>query len=187
MAESPTMRRQDKLITDRTAQFRILDDAKVVRVGLIDGDRPYVVPMNFGRDGDDLWLHATAASGLKLECIRSNPHVCVEADHFIRMVIGESACGHWTSHYLSVIGFGTAEIVEDPALKIQGLTAIMRKYSGRSDWEFEDAQVAKTAVIRIRLESLTGKQSPPQRLELSPHRFVSVPCARHGVDRLAVG
>jgi nitroimidazol reductase NimA-like FMN-containing flavoprotein (pyridoxamine 5'-phosphate oxidase superfamily) len=162
MAELPTMRRQDKLITDRAAQLRILDDAKVVRVGLIDGDRPYVVPMNFGRDGDDLWLHAAGAGGLKLECIRRHPQVCVEADHFVRLVTGESACGHWTSHYLSVIGFGTAEIVEDAALKVHGLTAIMRKYSGRPDWEFEDAQVAKTAVIRIRLESLTGKQSPAQ-------------------------
>jgi nitroimidazol reductase NimA-like FMN-containing flavoprotein (pyridoxamine 5'-phosphate oxidase superfamily) len=162
MAESPTMRRQDKLITDCAEQLRILDDAKVLRVGLIDGDRPYVVPMNFGRDGDDLWLHAAAASGLKLECIRRHPHVCVEADHFIRMVIGQSACGHWTSHYVSVIGFGTAEIVEDPALKIHGLTVIMRKYSGREDWKFEEAQVAKTAVIRIRLDSLTGKRSPAQ-------------------------
>jgi nitroimidazol reductase NimA-like FMN-containing flavoprotein (pyridoxamine 5'-phosphate oxidase superfamily) len=162
MAESPTMRRQDKLITDRAEQLRILDDAKVLRVGLIDGDRPYVVPMNFGREDDDLWLHATSASGLKLECIRKQPKVCVEADHFIRMVMGQSACGHWTSYYLSVIGFGTAEIVEDLALKIQGLTAIMCKYSGRDDWEFEDAQVAKTAVIRIHLESLTGKRSPAQ-------------------------
>ena len=162
MAESPTMRRQDKLITDHAEQLRILDDAKVLRVGLIDGDRPYVVPMNFGREGDDLWLHATSACGLKLECIRKQPKVCVEADHFIRMVVGQSACGHWTSHYLSVIGFGTAEIVEELALKIQGLTAIMHKYSGRDDWEFADAQVAKTAVIRIHLESLTGKRSPAQ-------------------------
>ena len=160
MAESPTMRRQDKLIADRTEQLRILDDAKVLHVGLIDGDRPYVVPMNFGRDGDDLWLHATVAGGLKLECIRSHPQVCVEADHFIRMVTDESACGRWTSHYLSVIGFGSAEIVEDAALKIHGLKVIMRKYSGREDWEFDEAQVAKTAIIRIRLESLTGKRSP---------------------------
>jgi uncharacterized protein len=162
MSESPTMRRQDKLITDHAEQLRILDDAKVLRVGLIDGDRPYVVPMNFGRDGDDLWLHATSASGLKLDCIKAHPQVCVEADHLIRMVIGPSACGHWTSHYLSVIGFGTAEIVEDYALKIQGLTAIMRKYSGREDWDFEETQLAKTAVIRVRLESLTGKRSPAQ-------------------------
>jgi uncharacterized protein len=162
MSESPTMRRQDKLITDHAEQLKILDDAKVLRVGLIDGDRPYVVPMNFGRDGDDLWLHATSASGLKLDCIRAHPQVCIEADHLIRVTVGKSACGHWTSHYLSVIGFGTAEIVEDPALKIQGLTAIMRKYSGRSDWTFEEAQIPKTAVIRVRLESLTGKRSPAQ-------------------------
>ena len=162
MAGSPPMRRHDKLITDRTLQLRILDDAMVLRLGLIDGERPYVVPMNFGRDGDDLWLHAAAAGGLKLDCIRRHPQICVEADQLVRLVRGENACGQWTSHYRSVIGFGNAEIVEDAALKLHGLTTIMRKYSGRSDWKFDEAQVAKTVVIRIRLQSLTGKQSPAQ-------------------------
>ena len=78
------------------------------------------------------------------------------------MVVGESACGHWTSHYLSVVGFGAAEIVEDPALKIQGLDGDHAQVLWPQRLEFEDAQVPKTAVIRMRLESLTGKQSPPQ-------------------------
>jgi nitroimidazol reductase NimA-like FMN-containing flavoprotein (pyridoxamine 5'-phosphate oxidase superfamily) len=159
MAEMEGMRRKDKEIADRAEQLRILDDARVLRLGLIEGDRPYVVPMNFGRDGDDLWLHA-AATGLKLECIRRHPQVCVEVDHLVRMVVGESACGHWTSHYESVIGHGSAEIVTEKAQKVHGLQTIMRKYSGRADWEFEEEQVAKTTVIRVRLESLTGKRSP---------------------------
>ena len=58
-----------------------------------------------------------------------------------------------------MIGFGTAEIVEDAAQKLRGLRALMRKYSGREDWEFPDASVKGTAVVRIRIESLTGKRS----------------------------
>jgi len=153
------MRRRDKEIDDLDELHRILDEAMVVRVGMLDGARPYVVPLNVARDGDELWFHA-ARSGLKLECLRAAPAVCVEADRFLTLKTGPSACDDWTSHYESVIGFGTAEIVEDTATKEHGLRAIMRKYSGRDDWDLAVASVQGTAVVRIRLESLTGKRSP---------------------------
>ena len=153
------MRRGDKEIVDLDELHRILDEAMVIRVGMLDGTRPYIVPLNVAREGDDLWFHA-AKSGLKLECLRAAPAVCVEADRFLTLKTGPSACDDWTSHYESVIGFGTAEIVEDTATKVHGLRAIMRKYSGRDDWDFSDASVRSTAVVRISLESLTGKQSP---------------------------
>ena len=72
-----------------------------------------------------------------------------------------SACGHWTSHYESVIGFGRAEIVDDAATKRSALQALMHKYSGRDDWEFDGPSMEDTGVVRIRLDALTGKQSPP--------------------------
>lgn len=154
------MRRQDRLITDRAESLAILDEAFVLRLGLVDGSQPYVVPMNFGRDGDDLWLHAAAAGGRKLDCIRRHPQVCVEADELVEVTRGPDPCKHWSSHYRSVIGFGTAEIVEDRERKVHGLRTLMRKYSGRSDWEFEAGDVDQTAIIHVHLESLTGKRSP---------------------------
>lgn len=156
---SATMRRNDKLIGDRAELDRILNEAKVVRLGLVDGDRPYVVPLNFAHEGDVLWFHC-AATGHKLDCLRANPAVCIEADRFIALKVGPSACGTWTSHYESVIGFGSGKIVDDDAEKRAGLTAIMRKYSGRDDWEFDAATFKKTVVVRVTLESLTGKRSP---------------------------
>lgn len=156
---SATMRRGDKLISDRAEIDRILNEAKVARLGLVDGDRPYVVPLNFAHQGDVLWFHC-ADTGHKLDCLRANAAVCIEADRFIALKVGASACGAWTSHYESVVGFGTGEIVADEDEKRAGLTAIMRKYSGREDWEFTPATFAKTVVVRVRLESLTGKRSP---------------------------
>jgi len=153
------MRRGDKEIVDRKELHRILDEAMVVRLGMLDGERPYVVPLNFAREGDELWFHA-AKAGRKLDCLRAAPAVCVEADKLITLHTGPSACDDWTSYYESVIGFGTAEIVEDEATKLHGLRAIMRKYSGRDDWEFAGESVSKTAVWRVRLDALTGKRSP---------------------------
>jgi nitroimidazol reductase NimA-like FMN-containing flavoprotein (pyridoxamine 5'-phosphate oxidase superfamily) len=159
MVDPPKMRRKDKGITDRAQIDRIVDEAMVMRLGLIDGDRPYVVPLNFGRDGDDIWFHS-AKAGHKLECIRACPSVCVEFSRFVELKTGPSVCDDWTSVYESVIGFGTAEIVEDGPGKLRGLAAIMRKYSGRDDWEFPEDDVKKTVAVRIRLESVTGKRSP---------------------------
>jgi len=153
------MRRGDKEIADREELHRILDEAMVMRLGMLDGERPYVVPLNFAREGDELWFHA-AKAGRKLDCLRAASAVCVEADRFLRLHTGPNACDDWTSHYESVIGFGTAEIVEDSATKRRGLRAIMRKYSERDDWEFTDASVEGIAVVRIRLDALTGKRSP---------------------------
>jgi len=153
------MCRADKEIVAREELHRILDEAMVMRLGMLDGERPYVVPLNFAREGDELWFHA-AKAGRKLDCLRAAPAVCVEADRFLTLHTGPSACDDWTSHYESVIGFGTAEIVEDTATKLRVLRAIMRKYSGRDDWEFADASVKGTVVVRIRLDSLTGKRSP---------------------------
>lgn len=153
------MRRRDKEIVDRTELERIVDEAQVLRLGLVDDGRPYVVPVNFGREGDDIWFHC-AAAGRKLNCLRESPDVCVEVDRLLRIIEGSSACGDWTTHYESVIGFGRAEVVTDAEAKRQGLRAIMRKYSGRDDWEFGDADVRRTVLVRIRLTELTGKRAP---------------------------
>jgi len=153
------MRRGDMEIVDRDELHRILDEATVMRLGMLDGERPYVVPLNFAREGNDLWFHA-AQTGRKLDCLRAVPAVCVEADRLLTLHTGPRACDDWTSHYESVIGSGTAEIVEDAATKLRGLRAIMRKYSGRDDWDFPEASVKATCVVRIRLDTLSGKRSP---------------------------
>ncbi|NLT92555.1 MAG: pyridoxamine 5'-phosphate oxidase family protein [Actinobacteria bacterium] len=155
----PRMRNTKKEITDREELHRILDQAMVMRLGMIDGERPYVVPLNFAREGEAIWFHG-AAAGHKLDCLRAAPAVCIEVDRFIGLRTGPGACDDWSSAYESVIGFGTAEIVEDAAEKLHGLRVLMGKHSGREDWEFSEASVKGTAVVRIRLDTLTGKRSP---------------------------
>jgi uncharacterized protein len=157
MGDAPKMRRGDKQIADRAELERILDQEMVLRLGMVDEGRPYVVPLNFAREGNDIWLHS-AATGRKLDCIRANPAVCVEVDHFISLKTGPRACDDWSSRYESVIGYGTAEIVEDAESKLHGLKTIMRKYAGRDDWQFPG--VNETAVIRVALAAVTGKRSP---------------------------
>ncbi len=159
MSAAAKMRRADKAITDPGELHRILDEALVLHLGLVDDGRPYVVPLNFAREGDALWLHCSS-EGRKLRILRSRSEVCVEVEHLIEITSGPGACGDWTSHYESVIGFGTAAVVTGDDDRRQGLQTIMGKYSGRQDWEFSPETLAKTVVVRVSLDSLTGKRSP---------------------------
>jgi nitroimidazol reductase NimA-like FMN-containing flavoprotein (pyridoxamine 5'-phosphate oxidase superfamily) len=153
------MRRNDKQINDCGEVERLLDEAQVMRLGMIDDGMPYVVPVNFAHEDGVVWVHG-AAGGRKLACLRDGAPVCIEVDRLLQVTTGPRACDDWTSHYESAIGFGTGEVVEDEHVKLEGLRAIMRKYSGRHDWEFTADSLQETAVIRIRLDELTGKRSP---------------------------
>ncbi len=117
-----------------------------------------MVPLNFAREDDVLWPHG-AGTRRKLDCLIASPRVCVEVERFIDLLPGASACDDWTTRYDSVIGFGVAEAIRAPGDKLQGLRALTCKYSGRDGWELEAGATSRSAVIRIRLETLTGKRS----------------------------
>ena len=159
MTEAAKMRRADKEITDPDELHRILDEALVLHLGMVDDGRPYVVPLNFAREGDELWLHC-ASEGRKLDCLRRQPSVCVEVERLIQITSGPTACGTWTSHFESVIGFGTATVLSDDEHKVHAMQTIMCKYSGKQDWEFSPETLAKIVIVRVNLESLTGKRAP---------------------------
>ena len=42
------MTRREREVTDINEIIKILDKSKVLHLGLVDGDEPYVVPMNYG-------------------------------------------------------------------------------------------------------------------------------------------
>jgi nitroimidazol reductase NimA-like FMN-containing flavoprotein (pyridoxamine 5'-phosphate oxidase superfamily) len=153
------MRRKEKEISDAAAIEAILSAAQVVRLGLADGDLPYVVPVSFAWTPGRLYVHS-ALSGRKLDILKKNSLVCFELEGRTELVAGASACD-WGMHFESVIGYGRAVIVEDEAGRIEGLNAIMRKYAGR-DFRaggYDPAALKRTALIRIEIESMTGKKS----------------------------
>jgi len=150
------MRRSDKEIKDRGSIDAIIRSCKVCRLALSDGCQPYVVPLCFGYDSSHVYFHG-APEGRKIELIRRNPRVCVEFEIVDGIVEGEQAC-HWGMKYRSVIGFGTAEIIEDPDSKKAALAWMMRQYCERNDPLPEEA-VRNTCVIRVRIEQITGKRA----------------------------
>jgi len=150
------MRRNDKEIHDRDAVEAIIRDSLVCRLALSDENRPYVVPLCFGYRDNALYFHSSP-EGKKIEIIRKNGNVCFEFDVDQEVVQDEKPC-KWTMNYRSVIGFGKGSLVENLEEKKKGLDVIMQQYSGRS-FEYLQPEIENTVIIKVEIESMTGKES----------------------------
>lgn len=154
---SHAVRRREKEIEDPAELGRILARARVCRVAMCDGDRPYLVPLSFALDGGDLVLHS-ARAGRKLEVLRRNPAVCFEVEEGVEVAPGASACTTGM-RFRTVIGEGTAEVVEDRAERARLLALFGPRY-GAPAGPLPEAELERTVVIRVRVRALTGKRSP---------------------------
>lgn len=153
--------KREREITDMEEILSILDKAKVLHLGLVDGDEPYVVPMNYGYLMEDgkmtVYLHG-ALKGRKLELMRVNPKVFFEMDCDIVPFEGKTACNYGIT-YASVMGRGKAVIVEDTEEKIKGLRVLMKTQTGR-DFDITEKMAGIVSVIRIDVSDFTAKKRP---------------------------
>ena len=153
------MRRIDRAVTDDQQITSIIEQAKVVHIGMIDNDRPYVVPMQYGFvfcDGKlTLYVHC-AKEGRKLDILKKNPCVFIELETNVAIVSGGDVPCKYGSEYASVMGEGTAVIVEDVAEKILGLQLMMKTQSGR-DFDITEQMATSVTVLRIDVPYVTAK------------------------------
>ena len=160
------MTKREFQITDEQQIRRILDTAKVLRLGLAVDNEPYVVPMNYGYKLEEgrltLYMHS-AVKGKKLDMIRANPKACFELDCDHRPFEGKVACQYGLS-YSSVFGRGQATLVEDPGEKIEAMSVLMKTQTGK-DFTFNERLVSIVTVIRLEVSEFTAKHRPiPENL-----------------------
>lgn len=155
------MTRREQQVTDTNSIIEILEKSKVVHIGMIDGDEPYVVPMNYGYIMEDgkpvLYLHG-ANRGRKLDVIRNNPKVFYEMVCDIEAFEGDVACRYGIT-YASIMGRGEAEIVDDVEEKKRALSILMKTQTGK-DFEFEDKMTKIVTIIKINTLEYTAKHRP---------------------------
>src|SRR5262245_39003501 len=58
--------------------LEVLREGSLGRLGCIAAGWPYVVPVNYYFDGRDIYIHSLP--GKKLDALRVNPRVCLQAD-----------------------------------------------------------------------------------------------------------
>ena len=153
------MRRKDKEVTDRKLLDRIIQGSEFCHLACCLDDRPYLIPLSFGYDGQAIYIH-TAPQGKKILIFEHNPWVwlsfVLQAD---LLTDPDQAC-QWSVRFSSVQAEGKISEITEIADKKYALDQIMIHYSGR-EWDIAANQLTGTRAWKISLENITGKVSPP--------------------------
>ncbi len=145
-----------ELIQDQQQIEEIISKAKFLRLALSESDIPYIIPMAFGYKNNEIYLHCSR-EGKKIDIINRNSRVGFEADAEAEIITTEDIC-KYDVRYRSVVGNGQARFVEDYNEKVEGLTILSEHYGKKGPFEFEEWKVNRLCIVKIEIESMTGKQ-----------------------------
>jgi nitroimidazol reductase NimA-like FMN-containing flavoprotein (pyridoxamine 5'-phosphate oxidase superfamily) len=140
-----------RAVYDREVVHAILDEGFICHVGFAVDGQPYVIPTGYGRAGDTLYLHGSAASRM-LRSLADGVRVCVTVTHLDGLVLARSAYHH-SMNYRSVVVLGTAVEVTGETERLEALETISEH------------------IIRGRWRDIR----PPNALELKATRVLSLP------------
>ncbi len=149
------MRRGRQLLSEDDTRNILLNSSNGI-ISLVDPDGyPYGVPVSFAYDGrSHIYIHS-AVSGYKIDCIASDPRCSF-------CVVGQDRIipDKFTSYFRSVIVRGKLKFVSDPDEIMKGLLLLCEKYSPGISPESEISKcIGHVAVIRLDIESMTGKEA----------------------------
>ncbi len=156
---------------DRATIMAILDEGLVCHVGFVADGSPVVIPTGYARDGDRLLLHGGVASRL-LGVLGDGAEVSIAVTLVDGIVLADAAFRH-SMNYRSVVLFGRATAITDPALKTRAMHAFTEHIvPGRwDDLPPPTAQeINATAVVEVPIDEVSAKvrTGPPIAGPLPP-------------------
>jgi uncharacterized protein len=108
-------------VYDRAVIDSILDEGLICHVGFLDDGQPVVIPTLYARIADDVYIHGSAASRM-LRRLETGADVCLTVTLIDGLVLARAAFHH-PVNYRSVVVFGRARVVTNPAEKSRALEA----------------------------------------------------------------
>ena len=156
------MRRADRKIQSFEEMVDVISRCDVCRLGLHDGDYPYILPLNFGVKAEKetqtvtLYFHS-ALEGHKIELMQKNNLASFEMDcrHQLQYKAEQGMC---TFAYESIIGHGTIHMIENADEKMQALKILMNHYYPGENKYFNPAAIPRTAVYCLEVTQMSGKR-----------------------------
>jgi len=143
---------------DRELIYSILDEAFVCHVAFISDGLPIVVPTNYVRVGDKLFLHGSTASRL-MKTLASGGPFCLSVTLLDGIVCAPSATGH-SVNYRSVVVMGKAEPVEGERAKLAAMRDFV-EYVIRGRWATvrlpTEQELKGTMVVSVPLVEASAK------------------------------
>jgi nitroimidazol reductase NimA-like FMN-containing flavoprotein (pyridoxamine 5'-phosphate oxidase superfamily) len=151
-------RKPDRGSYDRELIYRILDEAFVCQVAFIADGLPVVVPTNYVRVGDKLFLHGSIASRL-MKTLSSGAPFCLNVTLLDGIVLSPTATGH-SVNYRSVVVMGKAEVVQGEAAKLAAMRDFV-EYVIRGRWATvhppSEQELKGTMVVAVPLVEASAK------------------------------
>ena len=158
------MRRKDREIKEHNEIVEVIRNCDICRLGLVDGEYAYILPLNFGMEQDEegkvtLYFHS-ALEGRKTELLKEGLKASFEMDtkHEIEYDEGRGYC---TYYFESVMGRGTIHILNDDE-KFEALKKLIDHYHPGANAYFNTAAIPRTLVYALEVEEMTGKRKLPK-------------------------
>src|SRR6202451_1984879 len=152
------VREPQRGVYDRDAAYAILDEAFICHVGFTLDGQPYVIPTSFGRNGDQLYIHGSAASRMLRNLDKGIP-LCVTVTLTDGLVMARSIFNH-SMNYRSVVILGTARAVNDPTEKLEALR-LLSEHILPGRWaesrQPNEKELKATLVMRLPIEEFSAK------------------------------
>lgn len=163
-ARTRVIREAERGVYDRAAAYQILDEGFICHVGFAVDGQPFVIPTAYGRKGDSLYIHGSAASRM-LRRVDQGVPVCVTVTLLEGLVLARSIFNH-SMNYRSVVVLGTATAVEDREEKLAALQSLSEHIlPGRwaESRQPNEKEIKATLVMRLPIEEFSAKvrQGPP--------------------------
>jgi len=151
-------------VYDRETVNKILDEAFLCHIGFVVDGQPFVIPTSYGRDGDVLYIHGSAASRMLRNLDKGIP-ACITVTLLDGLVLARSVFNH-SMNYRSVVVLGTLSLVSDPAEKIAALRALSEHILPHR-WDDvrqpNEKELKATSVLRMPIDEFSAKMrtGPP--------------------------
>jgi uncharacterized protein len=163
-ARTRVVREPERGVYDRNAAYAILDEGFICHVGFVVDGQPFVIPTGYGRAGDNLYIHGSAASRM-LRRVDEGIPVCVTVTLLDGLVLARSIFNH-SMNYRSVVVLGKAQAVEDPDEKLKALR-LLSEHILPGRWAESrppnERELKATTVLRLPISEFSAKvrQGPP--------------------------
>ena len=144
-------------IKQRDEIDKIIRSCKICYLAMSADKMPYVLPMNFALDGENIILHS-AQSGRMWNTLQKNPRVCINWTKGDELAWQDSRVGcSYRFKSKSVLIEGTAEFVHDYKEKEHCLELLMSQYSDQR-FTFNPPAVKNVGIIKIRINDISAKE-----------------------------
>jgi nitroimidazol reductase NimA-like FMN-containing flavoprotein (pyridoxamine 5'-phosphate oxidase superfamily) len=172
-SQRPTAFQRRPHLTREDAWIKaFLKEAKVGHVATSINGQPFLTPTTFWFDEQNrqIVFHSNIAGRVRSN-IETNPKVSLEASELGKLLPSNVAL-EFSLQFRSVVAFGTARIVTDPAEARRLLYGLIGKYfpamtPGKEYREITDKELRATSVYAIQIEEWSGKENWEARADQS--------------------